>query len=193
MYFQRHCLLIPVLLLSVIITFPCMVTAQDREILPSYQIGIGDVLNIHTWKETDLSFDAVMVRVDGRITFPLLDDIQAAGLTTVELKTVIEEKLSEFVEAPSITVTLVNPVSQKYYILGEVQKVGEYPLIKKLTVIQAFALAQGFTDWASKKQIIVHRKDGNENQIFNIDYTKIVKGDFTNDFLLKADDIIIVP
>jgi polysaccharide biosynthesis/export protein len=97
---------------------------------PDYTIGIGDVLGIHTWKEPDLSFDAIQVRTDGKITFPLLDDIPAQGKTPVELKNMIQSMLARFVDAPMVTVTLVNPVSQRYYILGEVREIGEYPLIK---------------------------------------------------------------
>ncbi len=159
----------------------------------AYKIGVGDILSIQTWKEDDLSFGAVVVRNDGKITFPLLDDLPAEGLTTVMLKTQIQEKLSEFVEAPSVTVTLVNPVSQRYYILGEVQQVGEYPLVKKLTVVQAFALARGFTEWASKDNIILYRRNGLEETMIKIDYDDIVKGRLNKDILLKADDIIIVP
>lgn len=158
-----------------------------------YKIGIGDVLKINTWKEPDLSFDALQVRRDGKITFPLLDDLQAAGVTTVELKTTIEKKLADFVEAPAVTVTLVEAVSQKYYILGEVQSVGEYPLVKKLTIVQAFALAKGFTEWAAKDDIILYRKEGNTEKIIKIDYDDIVKGKLGKDVVLVADDIIIVP
>ncbi len=159
----------------------------------AYKIGVGDILSIQTWKEDDLSFEAVVVRSDGKITFPLLDDLPAEGLTTVMLKNQIQEKLAEFVEAPSVTVTLVNPVSQRYYILGEVQQVGEYPLVKKLTVVQAFALARGFTEWASKDNIILYRRNGQEETMIKIDYDDIVKGRLNKDILLKADDIIIVP
>ena len=158
-----------------------------------YTIGIGDILSINTWKEEDLSFDAVQVRNDGKITFPLLDDIPAEGKTTVELKKNIQKKLSEFVESPSVTVTLMNPVSQRYYILGEVQVVGEYPLVKKLTVVQAFALAKGFTEWASKDKIILYRRTGQKEVMIKIDYDDIVKGQLNKDILLRADDIIIVP
>lgn len=158
-----------------------------------YKIGIGDVLKINTWKEPDLSFDALQVRRDGKITFPLLDDLQAEGVTTVELKTTIEKKLADFIEAPSVTITLVGAVSQKYYILGEVQEVGEYQLIKKLTIVQAFALAKGFTEWASKDEIILYRKEGGTEKIIKIDYRDIVKGKLGKDIILIADDIIIVP
>lgn len=158
-----------------------------------YLIGVGDVLKINTWKEEDLSFDALQVRNDGMITFPLLDDIKAAGRTTVDLKTEIEKKLADFVEAPTVTITLVAAISQKYYILGEVLGVGEYPLIKKLTVVQAFALAKGFTEWASKDEIILFRRGNNKEEIIKIDYDDIVKGRLSQDILLEADDIIIVP
>lgn len=159
----------------------------------SYLIGIGDVLKINTWKEEDLSFDDVRVRNDGKITFPLLDDVQAAGRTTVDLKNEIQEKLSEFVEAPTVTITLVAAVSQRYYILGEVQEVGEYPLYKKLTIVQAFALAKGFTEWASKDEIILFRRGETKEEIIKIDYDDIVEGKLGQDILLQADDIIVVP
>ncbi|CCK80495.1 polysaccharide biosynthesis/export family protein [Desulfobacula toluolica] len=175
--------------ISFIILFCSVSLGFDED----YKIGIGDVLKIDTWKEPDLSRDAVQVRSDGKITFPLLDDLQAEGVTTVELKKIIEKKLADFVEAPSVTITLVGAVSQKYYILGEVQNVGEYPLIKKLTIVQAFALAKGFTEWASKDEIILYRKQGNTEKIIKIDYDDIVKGKLGKDMVLKADDIIIVP
>ena len=146
-----------------------------------------------TWKEEDLTFDQVFVRNDGKITIPLLDDIQAEGRTTMELKKAIETGLAEFVEAPTVTVTLANPGSQKYYILGEVVGVGEYPLIKKLTVVQAFALAKGFTEWASKDEIILVRRSNGKEQMIKIDYDDITDGKLENDIQLKADDIIIVP
>ena len=158
-----------------------------------YKIGVGDILKINTWKEEDLTFEDVRVRSDGKITFPLLDDVQAAGRTTVELKNEIQEKLSEFVEAPTVTITLAAAVSQRYYILGEVQAVGEYPLYKKLTIVQAFALAKGFTEWASKDEIILFRRDSTEEKIIKIDYDDIEKGKLGQDILLQADDIIIVP
>ena len=174
------------------ICMPSHILAAD-ESGASYQIGIGDILRINTWQEPDLSLEAAMVRTDGKITFPLLDDVQAQGSTTMELKTEIEKKLKEYVEAPNVTVTLANPVSQKFYILGEVMNTGEYPITKKLTVMQAFALAGGFTEWASKNKILlIRRSEGNEVTI-TIKYNDILKGDFSKDIALKADDTIIVP
>ena len=158
-----------------------------------YRMGIGDIIKITTWKEPDLTIDSVMVRSDGKITFPLVNDIQAEGLTTVDLKTVLEEKLGAFVEAPNVTITLTNPISRKFYILGEILKTGEYPLIKKLTVMQAFALAGGFTEWASKNKIILYRKHESKDVTIEIRYDDIIKGDFSKDIQLEPDDTIIVP
>ncbi len=158
-----------------------------------YRIGTGDVLSISTWKEQDLSFENVVVRNDGKITFPLLDDIQARGKTTMELKYTIQKGLESFLDAPMVTVTLMEPGSQKYYILGEVQETGEYPILKKLTVVQAFALAKGFTEWASKDKIILFRRSGGKGTMVKIDYDDIVDGDLSQDVYLQADDIIIVP
>ena len=175
------------------ITAMCQAEQRTSIYDKDYVIGVGDILKIDTWKEKDLSFPKVDARSDGKITFPLLDDIQAAGRTTMELKTAIQEKLSEFVEAPTVTVTLVAPQSQMYYIIGEVKNVGEYPLKKKLTVVQAFALAKGFTEWAAKDEIILFRRSNKKDEIIRIDYDDIVDGKLGQDILLQADDIIVVP
>ena len=169
------------------------ITQDGNDWDTAYKIGIGDILSIRTWKEPELSLEAVRVRGDGKVTFPLLDDLSAAGRTTVDLKRLVEKKLSEFVESPSVTVTLVDPVSQRYYIMGEVKEVGEYPLIKKLTVIQAFSLAKGFTEWASKDEIILYRRNQGRELMIKIDYDDIAKGRLKRDIQLMADDIIIVP
>ncbi len=170
---------------------PSVSIAEEKT--TAYKIGIGDILRINTWKEPDLSLEAAMVRSDGKITFPLLDDIQAQGSTTMELKAEIEKKIKEFVEEPNVTVTLANPVSQKFYILGEVIRTGEYSIVKKLTVMQAFALSGGFTEWASKNKILLIRRSEGLEKTITIKYNDILKGNFSKDISLKADDTIIVP
>ena len=159
-----------------------------------YRIGAGDVIEVSTWKEPDLSRKEVLVRVDGKISFPLIGDIQAAGMTPVELTETIQKGLTNYVTAPVVTVTVTNPGSQKVYVLGEVMKTGEYPLLKSLTVLQAFALAGGFTQWASKDEIILIRKEGPKDRIYKINYKDIVKGrDVENNLALQANDTIVVP
>jgi polysaccharide export outer membrane protein len=160
----------------------------------SYRIGSGDILEITTWKEPDFSRPQVLVRNDGKITFPLLGDIEAAGKTPLELKNNIEESLKDYVDNPIVTVTVVNPGSQKFYILGEVARTGEYNLTKKLTILQALALAGGFSEWAKKNEIILLRYENGKEKITRVSYKKIIKGkDLTQNILIKANDTIIVP
>lgn len=159
-----------------------------------YQIGAGDVLEIATWKEPELTRREVLVRVDGKISFPLIGDIQAAGVTPVELTETLQKGLKNYVTSPVVTVTVINPGSQKIYILGEVQRTGEYPLAKNLTVLQAFAIAGGFTQWASKDEIILLRREGAQDKIYKINYKDIVKGrNVENNVALQANDTIVVP
>jgi len=160
----------------------------------SYKIGGGDILNVITWREPDFSLEEILVRTDGKITLPLLDDIQAAGMTPLGLKKDIQKKLKKFVDNPVVTVTVRSPASQKFYILGEVARTGEYDLIKDLTVLQAFALAGGFTEWASKKEIILLRREDGKEKIIRVNYKNIIKGkDFSQNIPIKANDTIIVP
>ena len=159
-----------------------------------YRIGSGDILEIVTWKEPDFSREEILVRLDGKLTFPLLNDVQAAGLTTLDLKRVIEKGLKTYVSNPVVTVNVREPLSKQFYILGEVLNTGQYPLAKHLTVLQAFALAGGFTEWASKKEIILLRHEDGQDKIYRINYKSIVKGkDLSQNIKLKADDTIIVP
>ena len=160
----------------------------------TYKIGSGDILEIVTWKEPDLSRKEVMVRTDGYISFPLLNDVQAAGRTPTELKKTIEAGLENFVSSPEVTVTVAVSGSQRFYILGEVRKTGEYGIVKHLTVLQAFALAGGFTEWASKDEIIVLRREAGKDVILRVDYKEIADGEnLQQNVKIKADDTIIVP
>jgi len=160
----------------------------------AYKIGSGDVLEIMTWKEPDFSREEILVRIDGNITFPLLGDIQVAERTPLQVKKEIEKGLKDFVANPVVTVTVITPGSQKFYILGEVVNTGEYNLIKDLTVLQAFALAGGFTEWASKKEIILLRNEAGKEKIIRVNYKNIIKGkDFSQNIHIKANDTIIVP
>ena len=167
-------------------------SARDSQ--KDYIIGAGDILEIVTWKEEDFTREEVLVRLDGKLSFPLLNDVQAEGLTTVELKRVIEKGLKDYVSNPEVTIHVRAPLSKQFYILGEVTNTGEYPLVKHLTVLQAFALAGGFTEWASKKEIILLRNIDGRDKIYRINYKNIVKGkDLSQNIKLKPDDTIIVP
>jgi len=159
-----------------------------------YVIGAGDILDITTRKEADLSRTDVLVRLDGKISFPLLNDVQAAGVTTGDLKRTIEEGLKAYVSNPVVTVGVKSPASQKFYVLGEVARTGEYPLIKNMTILQAFAVAGGFTQWAAKDEILLLRREGGKEKIYRVNYKDITKGkDPAQNLVIQADDTIVVP
>ena len=169
---------------------PCLSQSPNS----SYLIGNGDILEIVTWKEPDFSREEIIVRLDGNISFPLLDDVMAAGKTPTQLKLDIQAGLKEYVSEPHVTVTVRSAASKRFYILGEVINTGEYPLTKNLTVLQAFTLAGGFTEWASKKEIILFRRNQGQETVIRIDYKDIVKGkDFSQNVEIQPDDTIVVP
>jgi polysaccharide biosynthesis/export protein len=156
-----------------------------------YIIGPEDVLNIQVWKEEALS-QTVLVRTDGKISLPLLDDIQAAGLTPLRLKEVLTEKLKSFVEAPLVTVIVRDAKSFKVYLSGQVAKPGVFALIGETTFLQMIAMAGGFTEWANQRKVLLVRRENGREVRKTINYKKIVSGEAEN-ILVKPGDTIIVP
>ena len=176
------------ILLLLLIVFPFTVSAEA-----SYLLQIGDVLEILTWNEPNFTRD-VTIRTDGKISFPLLDDVLAANRSPLEVKAEIQDKLKAFISNPNVTVIVKAPVPQRFYVLGEVTKTGEYELRNNMTILDAFAVAGGFTEWASKNEIILLRKENGKDTIVRVDYKKIIKGqDLGQNIFLKSNDTIIVP
>lgn len=158
-----------------------------------YVIGPEDVLYIHVWREETLT-RTVTVRMDGKISIPLVDDIQAAGLTPLQLKEVLIQKFKKFVESPTASVIVMEANSFKIYISGQVRTPGVYKLRNETSIAQIISMAGGLTEWANPKKIIILRKEnGKEKQII-VNYKKIVQGeDLGANLILKAGDTIIVP
>lgn len=166
---------------------------EDTAETALYRIGKGDILEIITWKEPDFSRE-VTVRLDGRIGFPLLDDIPAAGRTSAEIRDELREKLKTYVTYPVVSVVVKASTSQKYYLIGEIAKPGEYPLVKELSVLQSIALAGGFTEWASPGGITLIRREGDVQSRVSIDYHLIIDGQaLDQNLMLQADDIVVIP
>ncbi len=164
-----------------------------QTILEEYLIGPSDVLEIIVWKEEDLTRE-VMVRPDGRITLPLINDIVAAGKTPMQLKDEIEKKLREYIDMPVVTVIVKGIESKYYYVIGEIANPGGYLLSKPITILQALALAGGFSEWAKKDKIMVIRTlDDGQKKILNFNYEAIAKGRKVTDFYLKPGDVVVVP
>ncbi|SCX96485.1 polysaccharide biosynthesis/export family protein [Desulfoluna spongiiphila] len=160
----------------------------------SYSLGYGDIIDVLVWKEPDFSLENTVIRLDGKITLPLVSDVTAAGRTTRQLKSTLESVLRKYIDNPVVTVILREARSQRFYILGEVIQAGEYPLSKELTVLQAFAIAGGFTEWANKKEIFVLRRNDKGDSMIRINYHDILSGkDLKGNIVLLADDTIMVP
>jgi polysaccharide export outer membrane protein len=186
------------LLASVLASFPAH-AAQTKEPEPDtpnstdYRIGVGDVLNIQVWKETDLT-RSVPVRPDGKISFPLLDDLQAAGLTPLELKRVLTEKLKQYLSGPRVTVLVEEVNSYKVYVMGEVVLQGSLILKTRTTLLQAISLAGGFTAYAKRDQIIVLRKTAKKDERIKLNYDRIVAGkNPEQNLVLEPGDTVVVP
>jgi polysaccharide biosynthesis/export protein len=160
---------------------------------PNYVIGAQDVLDIDVWKEAELT-RAVPVRPDGKISLPLLNDVQAAGLTPTQLSEEITTALKKFITDPQVTVIVTQINSQRVYILGEMTRPGAYPLLPGMTVLQALSSAGGFTPFANMKKIYVLRIQGGKQEKFPFNYKEVVKGkNAEQDIALKAGDQIVVP
>ena len=177
--------------------------AQERTVTPpqkpaaeiaadnnEYIIGPEDVLNIHVWKEESMS-KTVPVRIDGKISLPLADDIQAAGLTPQQLKNVIIDRLKGFIESPAVTVTVMEANSYKIFISGEVRNPGVFNIRRETSLLKAIIIAGGFTEWANKRKILVITNESGKEQRTYINYNKIVDGDIP-DVVIKRGDTIIV-
>jgi polysaccharide biosynthesis/export protein len=159
-----------------------------------YIIGPEDVLRINVWKEADLSLQEVVVRPDGKISVPLVNDIQAAGITPRQLQEGIAEKLKAFMAAPTITVTVLRVVSQSVSVVGQVARPGSYPLGSNLTVLDVLARAGGLTEYAKEKEISVVRKENGKTLQFPVNYKEVIKGKkLQQNITLKRGDVVLVP
>jgi polysaccharide biosynthesis/export protein len=156
-----------------------------------YIIGPEDVLYIHIWKEELLS-KTVPVRMDGKISLPLIDDIQAADLTPLQLKEVIIGKLKGFIDNPTVSVTVTEVNSFKVYVTGEVKTPSVLKLRSDTSLLQIIPMVGGFTDWADQKKILVIRKEKGVEKRIKANYKKIIDGK-EPDVPIKRGDIVIVP
>jgi polysaccharide biosynthesis/export protein len=165
------------------------VATQD----PNYIIGAQDVLDISVWKEPEVS-RLVPVRPDGKISLPLLNDVQAAGLTPSQLAEQITVSLKKFVTSPQVTVIVTTINSQRIYIIGEVTRPGAFPMLPGMNVLQGLSSAGGFTQFAKTKSIYVLRMENGKQQKYPVNYKEVVSGKRPEqDILLKAGDTIVVP
>jgi polysaccharide export outer membrane protein len=157
-----------------------------------YQIGPEDVLDISVWKNPELS-RTVPVRPDGKVSLPLLNDFRAAGLTPSDLREQLGARLSDFVPTPEVSVIVREVHSRKIAVVGAVKTAGRYELKSPMTVLEAIALAQGFTDFAARDRIVVLRQSGGTTTRIPFNYRKIADGMEQENFFVRPGDIVVVP
>ena len=155
-----------------------------------YVIGPEDLLLIYVWKEESIT-KTVPVRIDGKISLPLINEIQAAGLTPLQLKEALTEKLKSFIENPTVTVTVMEANSFKVYLSGEVKQPGVHRIRSEITLVKLIIMAGGFTEWANQKKILVITKEQGKEKRITANYKKIIEGE-EPDIVIKRGDTVIV-
>ena len=172
---------------------PAVVRPAEMMIPGNYVIGPDDVLGVVFWRDKEMSTDA-RVRPDGRIALPLLNEIQAAGLTPEELQKKITEESKKYVEDASITIVVKEINSLKVFITGQVAKPGTYALTSATTVIQLIAVAGGLAEYANSKNIMIMRRQGDKQISLKFNYKEVASGKkLQQNIELKPGDTVIVP
>lgn len=157
----------------------------------AYRIGPEDVIHVAVWDNKELTSE-VTVRPDGKISLPLIQDVQAEGLTASELASLLRTRLTEFIKGSQVSVIVTQVNAPKIYVLGYVQRPGPYPLRSDMSVLQALAVAGGFTPFASRKNIKLVRGTGDRQEVRRLNYDALIAKGSAN-YLLKPGDTIVVP
>lgn len=165
-----------------------------RKVPDDYQIGSGDTLQISVWKEPDASVPSAVVRPDGKITVPLIKEVEVAGLTPREAEKKIAEGLSKFISDANVTVVVASITSKKVYVVGGARKEGPLPYTYGMTIMQALSEAGGLTDYAKRKKIYVLRTENGQEYRLDFNYDEVVKGErMEQNFVLLPGDTVVIP
>ena len=149
-----------------------------------YRLGVDDVVDVAVWKDPALSA-TVPVRPDGKINLPMVGELDAVGHTPAEIQRVVQQRLAAYVAEPTVTVMVKEVHASRFYVVGEVQHPGAYPLTGALSVIQALALAGGPTEFASRGRMVVIRSENGKPERYKVDFDDVMSG--------KADAITLMP
>lgn len=158
-----------------------------------YRIQPGDVLVVSVWKEQDLQSE-VLVRPDGGLSFPLVGDLQASGRTVDELRTTVDERLRKFIPDPSVTIAVKHIGGNRVYVIGKVNRPGEFPFSQPIDVMQALSLAGGATSFAALDEIQILRREHGRQTALRFRYSEVEVGrKLEQNILLKSGDTVVVP
>ena len=169
-------------------------TPASRGVPGDYRIGSGDTLQISVWKEPEASVPSVVVRPDGKITVPLIKDVEVAGLTPQQAEKLITDGLSKFITDANVTVVVAAITSKKIYVIGAVRKEGTLPYTYGMTVMQALSEAGGLTDYAKRKKIYILRSESGREYRLDFNYEEVVKGErMEQNIILLPGDTVVIP
>jgi polysaccharide export outer membrane protein len=167
-------------------------TLETTKALARYVIQPNDVLMIFVYKEPNLS-GKVTVLPDGTISFPLVQDIRAAGLNPSQLKAKLEAALKDYIDVPNVTVQVDSINSYKVYVIGKVAKQGEIKSEKPINVLEALSLAGGFQEFANQTEVVIIRNSGEDSTLYKFSFPDVIKGrNFSQNMLLKPGDVVAV-
>jgi polysaccharide biosynthesis/export protein len=167
--------------------------AQSPAVDAGYLVQPGDTLAITVWKETELQGEA-LVRPDGGISFPLVGDIPAAGRTVAEIRKTVQERIAKFIPDPAVAVMVKKTDGSQIYVVGRVNRPGNFALVRPTDVMQALSLAGGATPFADVNDIRVLRREGDHQQAYRFRYDDVRRGrDLRQNILLRAGDTVVVP
>jgi polysaccharide export outer membrane protein len=159
---------------------------------PQYKLGPEDQIRITVWENAQLTLDLI-VRPDGKISMPLIQDVVAEGQTAAELANTIHERLLTYIKEPQVSVIVLQVNAPKYFVMGNVTRPGTFPLRSETSILQALSLAGGFTQFASPRSIKLIRNTAGKQEVRKINYNKIIDVDGEGNYLLKSGDTIVVP
>ena len=174
-------------------TPPVVRNPNAVDMTKEYLIGPEDVLDITVWKNCPDLCRTVPVRPDGKLSLPLVNDVQAAGMTPMDLRLHLTQQLSEYLPSPEVSVIVREVHNFKVAVVGSVKMPGDYEIKSQATVLELIARAQGLTEFANRDKIVVLRQNGTKTERIKFNYRKVAEGDDEDNFSVRAGDIIVVP
>jgi polysaccharide export outer membrane protein len=172
---------------------PVVRSANAVDMSKEYLIGPEDVLDITVWKNCPDLCRTVPVRPDGKMSLPLVNDVQAAGLTPMDLRQHLTEQLAEYLPSPEVSVIVREVHNFKVAVVGSVKMPGDYEIKSQATVLELLARAQGLTEFANRDRIVILRQNGSATTRIPFNYRKVAEGNDQDNFYVRAGDIIVVP
>jgi polysaccharide biosynthesis/export protein len=172
---------------------PVVRSASAVDMTKEYLIGPEDVLDITVWKNCPDLCRTVPVRPDGKLSLPLVNDVQAAGMTPMDLRQHLTDQLAEYIPSPEVSVIVREVHNFKVAVVGAVKMPGDYEIKSQATVLELIARAQGLTEFSNRDKIVVLRQNGAKTERIKFNYRKVAEGDDQDNFYVRAGDIIVVP